>query len=104
MTTNAAQGRDRQALLWFGKISLAKDAKFIRVLWEFGAFILIVNSILPEKWVSAASCLYWVGSESGVNPAYTSSTEATKEAVKSEKRSSCPDFGSSSVKAEDYVQ
>jgi hypothetical protein len=71
VTTNAAQGRGRQALLWFEKFSLAKDAKFIRVLWEFGAFILIVNSMLPEKWFSAASCLYWVGSKSSVNPAYT---------------------------------
>ena len=71
VTTNAAQGRSWQALLWFEKFPLAKDAKFIRVLWEFGAFIVIVNSMLPEKWFSAASCLYWVGSKSSVNPAYT---------------------------------
>ena len=58
VTTNAAQGRGWQALLWFEKVSLAKDTKLMAVLWPFGAFVIVVNSLNHDKWLSAASCLH----------------------------------------------
>ena len=42
-----------------------------------------LNSMLPEKWFSAASSLYWIGSKSSVNPAYTSTTAGPCCAMKS---------------------
>ena len=54
-----------------------KDTRAVDEYWvkEFceprNHWLQLVNSMLPEKWFSAATCLYWVGLKSSVNPAYT---------------------------------
>jgi len=51
------QGRGWQGHISVKKVSLAKDTTLMGVLWPFGSFITIVNSLNRDKWLSAVDCL-----------------------------------------------
>ncbi|MDG2048108.1 MAG: hypothetical protein P8J79_12930 [Halioglobus sp.] len=45
-----------QGQLSFKKVSLSKYTTLMGVLWPFGSFITIVNSLNRDKWLSAVDC------------------------------------------------